>query len=242
MKKSSIILLLLVGQLNVFGQWAITKQMRAENTLDRLSDKGGLSNSDILYGIPGDPGSVIGDTYLNKNWNKSTILLYQSETMLEGYPIKYDIKNNLIEIKSASGTKILDIRKIKNIVWIDSVTSVTHYFVNGNEYKIDGVPVSGLLEVVADGSVPLLKKTGVYVKQPTYNAALDVGTKDVKIYQKEEIYYATEGQLTRIKNKKDVLAAAGSRYKEVESFIKKNSINLNKENELRRIFDFLNAG
>lgn len=241
MKKLSIILMLLAGQLTVFGQWAITKQMRAENTLDRLSDKGGLSNSDQLYGIPWEPGGVIGDTYLNKNWNKSTILLYQSETMIEGYPVKYDIKTNLVEIKSPSGIKILDVRKIKNLVWIDSLTSFTHYFVNGNEYKSEGTPVTGLLEVMADGQIPLLKKTGIYVKQPTYNAALDVGSKDVKIYQKEEIFYSKDGQLKRVKNKKDVLAAAGDRFKEVESFIKQNSINVNKETELIKVFDFLNA-
>ncbi|HRG78982.1 MAG TPA: hypothetical protein PL167_05205, partial [Cyclobacteriaceae bacterium] len=70
---------------NSFGQAAIPPQMRAENTLDRISSKNSLSGSDILYGLPVPPGSTMGDNYLNKEWNQATFLLYQSEKMIEGY-------------------------------------------------------------------------------------------------------------------------------------------------------------
>jgi len=59
--------------LDSFGQWAIPAQMRAENTLDRLSSKNTMSASDILYGVPLPPGSVVGDDYLDKKWNMATI-------------------------------------------------------------------------------------------------------------------------------------------------------------------------
>jgi len=224
-----------------FGQWAIPTNMRAENTLDRLSDKGGLSRSDMLYGIPMAPGNVVGDNYLNKNWNAATILLYQSETMIEGFPVKYDIKNDLIEIKTKSGVKILGCDKIRNLVWIDSVNAQPHYFVNASEFKKDGVEFRGLLEVLVDGKLPLLKKTEIYIKQPTYNAAMDAGSKDTKIFQRETIFSAKDKNLIKIKNKSDILAIAGDREKETTSFIKENKINTNKLPELRRVFEFLNA-
>lgn len=236
-----LVLLSILLQFQVFGQWAIPAQMRAENTLDRLSDKGGLSNSDILYGVPLPPGKVIGDNYLDKKWNKANILLYQSETVIEGYPIKYDIKSDLVEIKTSSGIKILDIKKIKNIVWVDSVTLIPHYFVNAGEFKREGVPSRGLLEVLVDGTIPLVKKTDLFVKKPTYNAALDVGTRDTKIYPKETTYYVKEGEMIKVKGKKDIPAAAADRANEVESFIKANKLNVNKETDLIRVFEFLNS-
>lgn len=236
-----LVLLSILLQFEVFGQWAIPAQMRAENTLDRLSDKGGLSNSDILYGVPLPPGKVIGDNYLDKKWNKANILLYQSETVIEGYPIKYDIKSDLVEIKTNAGIKILDIKKIKNIVWVDSITSIPHYFVNAGEFKREGVPSRGLLEVLVDGTIPLVKKTELFVKKPTYNAALDVGTRDTKIYPKETNYYVKDGEMIKVKGKKDISAAAADRANEVESFIKVNKLNVNKETDLIRVFEILNS-
>lgn len=236
-----LVLLLTLLQFEVFGQWAIPAQMRAENTLDRLSDKGGLSNSDILYGVPLPPGSVIGDNYLDKKWNKANILLYQTETIIEGYPVKYDVKSDLIEIKTNVGIKVLDVKKVKNLVWVDSISSAPHYFVNAGEFKKEGVPSKGLLEVLVDGTLPLVKKTEFFVKKPTYNAALDVGTRDTKIYPKETTYFVKEGEMIKVKGKKDIAAAAPERAKEVETFIKVNKLNVNKEADLIKVFEFLNA-
>jgi hypothetical protein len=241
MKKLVTVLFILFSHAYAFSQWAIPAKLRAENTLDRMSDKGGLSNSDILYGVPGEPGGVVGDVYLNKKWNTATILLYQSETMIEGYPVKYDVKSNLIEIKSTTGIKILDVRKIKNMVWRDSVTTIPHYFVNANEYKKDGAPYSGLLEVLVDGPMPLLKKTELFIKQPTYNDAMGSGSKDVKIYLKPLIFYSKDGELVEVKNKKDVLNASGGLSKEVEAFIKNNKLSISKDAGMIRAFEFINS-
>lgn len=226
---------------NSFGQAAIPPQLRAENTLDRMSSKNSLSGSDILYGLPVPPGTTIGDNYLNKEWNQATFLLYQSEKMIEGYPAKFDIQSDLFEVKTKNGIKILDNSKVKNVVWIDSLTSLPHYFVNGKEYRIEGVPSSGILEILVDGIFPLFKKTELLVKEPTYNVAFDVGSRDKKIIQKEIIYYGKDKDLIRVKNKKDVLAAAGDRAAEVEAFVKSNKLGLNKETDIKRVFEFLNA-
>jgi hypothetical protein len=226
---------------STFGQAAIPPQLRAENTLDRMSAKNSLSGSDILYGLPVPPGSTIGDNYLNKEWNQATFLLYQSEKMIEGYPAKYDIQSDLFEVKTTNGIKILDGSKVKNTVWIDSLTSRPHYFINGKEYQIEGVPSSGILEILVDGAFPLFKKTELYVKEPTYNVAFDVGSRDKKILQKETIFSGKDKDLVKLKNKKDVLAAAGDRANEVESFIKSNKLSVNKEGDLIRVFEFLNS-
>ena len=230
----------LLCQVSVFAQWAIPTQLRAENTLDRLSDKGGLSNSDILYGIPLPPGSVVGDVYFDKKWNSATILLYQTETMIEGYPVKYDIKGDVLEIKSSAGIKVLDVRKVKNMVWIDSLTQKPHYFANGAEFKVEGVPVNGLLEVLVDGKTPLMKRDQIYVKDPTYNVAMGAGSRDTKIYHKFTYYYSKGSELIKVKGKKDVLAITNNTAA-VEEYIKQNKLNVSKESGLIKVFEYINT-
>jgi hypothetical protein len=225
---------------SLLAQWAIPAQMRAGNTLDRLSTTNSLSASDILYGVPLPPGALVGDYYLDNKWNKSTVLLYKSENMIEGYYARYDINSDLVEFKTKSGVKVLEIQKIKNLVWIDSLTAHPHYFVNSKEYKFDGTELTGFLEVIVDGTLPLMKRTELTVKEPTYVVAFDVGSRDTKIYKKHSFLYAMEQNLFEIKGKKDLQKASGHRINEVETFIKKQKLNPNKEPDLKQVFEFLN--
>jgi hypothetical protein len=241
MKRLFLVLIVSGTVTCTYAQWAIPPNMRAQNTLTRLSEPiRGMSNADLLYGIPMEPGIVIGDNYLDKKWNTANILLYQSETMIEGYPVKYDVKNDLLEIQSRSGIKVLEGKKIKNLVWVDSITTQPHYFVNGAEYRYENSKLLGLLEVIVDGEIPLLKRAEVNVKKPNYNAALDVGSKDTKIYFKDVFLFARGKDLFVIKNKEDVSEAAGDRSAEVEAFIKENKLNVNKQPGLKQAFEFLN--
>jgi hypothetical protein len=241
MKGLILVLIVISLVIDAKAQWAIPPNMRAQNTLNRLSEPiRGMSSADLLYGIPMEPGIVIGDNYLDKKWNTATILLYQSETMIEGYPVKYDVKNDLLEIQSRSGIKVLEVKKIKNLVWVDSITTQPHYFVNGAEYRYENSKLLGLLEVIVDGDTPLLKRSELNTKKPTYNAALDVGSKDTKIYFKDVFLYARGKDLYMIKNKEDVLKASGDHSAEVAAFIKENKINTNKQPGLKQVFEYLN--
>ena len=166
MKKLLILLTFVIFFHPAFSQWAIPQQMRASNTLDRMSDTNGISRNDLLYGIPMTPGGVKGSTYLDKKWNLATISLFQWEKLLEGYPVKYELKENELEVKASNGIKILDTKNIKSLVWKDSITQEPKYFISGSEYKDEGTPLNGLLEVLSDGKVPLLKRNFVVVKAP----------------------------------------------------------------------------
>jgi hypothetical protein len=215
--------------------------MRAQTTMTRLSELNrGVSSGEFIYGIPMEAGAVIGDYYLDKKWNNANILLYQSETIIEGYPVKYDVKNDLLEIKSMSGIKVLEGKKIKNLVWVDSITTQPRYFVNGAEYRYENSKLLGLLEVIVDGEIPLLKRAEVSTRKPNYNAALDVGSKDTKISLKDVFLYASGKELMIIKNKEDVLLAAGKRSEETEAYIKENKLNTNKLPGLKQVFEYLN--
>jgi hypothetical protein len=240
MKNLSIILLVLFFQTYAFGQLTIPAGMRASNSNNGISELNVLNENSFyaLRGVP--PGDVVGDYYLNEKWNKANILLYQSEMVLEGYNAKYDIKNDIIEIQTSVGVRILDVKEVRNLVWIDSLTIEPQYFVNAHEFN-KGIGYDVLLQVLAKGPIPLLKQTELVITPPSYNVALSIGSKDTKIYKKSIILYSKEGELFEIKNKKDILKASGDLSKEVEVFIKSNKLKVSKDEGLRRVFEFINS-
>jgi hypothetical protein len=218
----------------------IPKQMRSQMTLDRMA-QGGVGRNDILYGIPSEPGRLVGDFYLDSKWNNGTIMLIETETLIEGYPIKYDLKSQSLEIQSKAGIKVLDAKKVKSLVWIDSLTQKPYYFINAAEFTEDGTPLRGLIEVAVDGNLPLFCRSTIWVKKPDYVPALDVGSKDEIINKRRAYYYSSGKELVKITTKKKLLPIFGDEAKSVQNFIKVNALSVNDPTHLRRIFEFYNS-
>ncbi|MEQ8425614.1 MAG: hypothetical protein RIA63_12945 [Cyclobacteriaceae bacterium] len=215
--------------------------MRVRLTTDALSNIGTLGNSGALYGVDSPPGRVKGDYYLDSRWNKGAILAYEVDKVIEGYLVKYDINGNSIEIKASKIHRLISVDRVQSIVWYDSLTSAPHAFVNAKEFKENGVPLTGLIEVVSDGKIPLMKRTTLYVKKPNYVVAMDVGSKDTEIMKLEKFYYAKGKDLFEVKKKKDLLVLFGDKGPEMDEFIKRNAINLRQEAGLKILFSHYNA-
>ena len=172
--------------LHVAAQSVVPPQTRAEFNISRFSGSEGFRVGEMLYGLPAPSGNVVGDVYLSNNWNQSKIQLYENGKIISGFPVKYNLKSDVIEIKSKTGIKILTASKVKTFVILDSISQEERYFVNAMELRHDGTPLTGFLEVIVDGNTPLLKRTYLFEKEPTYNPALDVGSRDTKILKKEK--------------------------------------------------------
>lgn len=215
--------------------------MCSQFTLDQISDQQGVGLGEILYGVPVPPGEIIGDTYLDKKWNVARVLLYERDKIIEGYPVRYDIKDDVLEIRSRTQVKVIETRKISTVVWIDSLSGVNRFLVNGRAFPLEGVRLTGLLDVLSDGKMPLLKRTTVVEKDPDYNAALHVGSRDKKLLRKHVFYYSVAGALTKIGSKKALLPAFGDHAAEMETFIKTNKIDLDDERSLTLLFDHYNS-
>ncbi len=243
MKKLMTIFIFLIFVSKSYAQSVVPNNIRATNTLERLFDLAGISNSDMLYGIPLPEGKVIGDTYLDLHWKNSTILLYEKDKLIEGYPVRYDIYLDELEIKAKNGIKVLKGNKIKSFVWVDSLTQVPSYFMNGKEFKNeDNVSFTGFFQVVSDGSLPLFKKTLIEVKKANYNVQFNVGSPDDKILKKQHFYVVKGDQAMEIPtSKKKLLPLFGDKSDEVEKFIKENALTTTKEDHLKLIFDYYNS-
>ncbi len=220
---------------------ALPQAMTAQFAMDRMTDIDGLGRNDVLYGVPLPPGRVVGDVYYDKKWNIARVMLSNNDQIIEGIRVRYDLAESAIELKGKQSVKVLDVSKIKSVVWIDSLTQAKRYFVNGNQYQLEGVPLLGLLEVLADGRFPLLKRTMIVIKKATYNAAVDAGSRDTKIIKESTCYFVNGNDLRPAKSKKTLLAAFGEHADDMEKYIKVNKLNLNSERGLTLLFAYYNS-
>lgn len=227
-----------------FGQpsSAVPANIRASNTLDRLSAQNGLSPTDLMFGIPLPPGETIGDTYLNTDWKLATLLLYDQDKMLEGYPVRYDLKSNELEVKAKNGIRVINGNKVKSFIWIDSLTKQSAYFLNGKDFvDEEGVSQNGFYQVLSDGKIPPLKKTSLFVKKADYVVQFDVGSRNDIIKKQEDYFYLIEKQIIPLpSSKKKFIAIFGEKSEEMEKFLKKNKLSLNQAHHLAAIFEHYN--
>lgn len=224
-----------------WSQNALPAQIRIRQTLDGMSDLGGVSQSDLLYGVDILPGRILGDYYLDSKWNKASLLMYGSDKVIEGHYVKYDIEGNALEVKVDKAIKLILVNRIESLVWYDSLTQIPRAFVNAKGYTEKGVPLTGFLEILEDGQFPLAKRTTIWIKQPDYVVAFDVGSKDTKINKRETFYIAKNNELFEIKKKKDLLSYFGDKALAMDEFMKVNDLSIKQERGLRSIMAHYNA-
>lgn len=220
----------------------VPKNIRAANTLDNLFDANGLGTTDAFYGIELEPGRVVGSTYLNDQWKRTSIMLYDTEKLIEGLQTKYEIDLDQLEIRTAGGVKVLSGRRIKSFVWVDSLSKIPHYFVNARDYKSEqGAPMTGFYEVLAEGPLTLLVKTSIVVRDPTYDHRLDMGQRDTRILKRTSFFYLDNNVVRELpSSRKKLLPVFGDHAAEADKFIKLNNLSLTQPGHLRALFEHYN--
>lgn len=237
--KKFILATALVLPLAVFGQ-AIPTNIRSQISLERLTTSSLDRVGNNIIGIPVPAGRVVGDFYLDPKWNLGSVEITNKNATIDGYPMKYDIKSQNVEILTPTGIRLLELKNVGAVVWFDSLTRQPHYFVNASKYTLDGAPMTGLMEVLADGKRALFSKAEVHVKQPTYVVAIDAGSRDTEIYKKVAYYYNNGTELVLIKSKKKFLEGFSAEERsDIESFMKKNSVDMKSERDLIALFSHL---
>ena len=241
MKKALLFAIGIIITVNVYSQNAVPTHIRAINLMQQV--KAGVTTSDVFFEIPLPAGKVIGDTYLDTEWKPGSIMLFDSDKMVKGYPIRYDINTNEIEISSSTGVKVLFGKKVRSFMWLDSLTDTPHYFVNASTYIEDNVaPLTGFFEVLADGNFPLFKRTVLVVEKANYNHQLNAGSRDDKIIKQVDYFAASGNKMIPLpSSKKKFFVLFGERAEEVMNYSKQNAPRIAREDDLKAIFDFYNG-
>lgn len=220
---------------------AVPSNIRAANTLDQLS-AGDIRPADLIYGIPIPPGEIIGDVYQDQEWRKTAVLLYSQSKLIEGYRCRYNILSNQIEIQTGSGERAIEGSKVKSFVWIDPKDDSPLFFVNAQDFKVNGHPQSGFLQVLSDGRLPLFKKTSIFIREPDYKPEFSMGSRDTRLIKREQLYYSGNDELFSLntKNKRKFIDGFGELSTEIDSFINVNELKISNEDHVILIFEFFN--
>lgn len=178
---------------------ALQKTIRATNISELFTKRPNFIGGNQVFGIPPEPKRLEGNFYLDPKWSKASILLYRDFEVLEGYFARYNISTNTFELRMDEEDMVTTLPglRVQNIVWVDENANVPRYFVNGMEFKDDGVPISGFFEVLVDGQMPLVRRTVASIRASNYNEALMVGERNDQI--KKEIFTITSKIKTYIR-------------------------------------------
>jgi hypothetical protein len=220
------------------------KSIRSLNVAEIFSSQIEFTAKNTVYGIPPEPKKIIGNFYLDPKWNKANIQLYDQENILKGLLIRYNISSNTIEVKTEDSEKIIIIpgNRIQNLVWIDSKHKVPRYFVNGLDFKLDGVPISGFFEVLVEGHLPLLRRTVASIKESNYNATLMIGNYDHEIKKRNVYYYLNKNELIPIpKKKKELFKLFGDKESFLKNMLDESQLNIKDETNLFILFTNFNS-
>lgn len=216
-----------------------SQSVDSDNTVRRVVTEK-LQTSEIIQGFDNREYSVEGDYYLNPDWYEGFITLKNNQTFQQ-YPLKYDIFNDILEIKVKDEIKILKGEKIASFTWFNEARKEEIFYLNSHDYRLNGTPLIGFFELVADGKVQLLSKVEVAIKDPTYLQGLDMGKQYTEILKKE-VYYLSDASkaLKEIKNKKDLWEYLGNDAQHVKQHMRQAKLSVKKKQELAQIVSFIN--
>ncbi|MFD2201313.1 carboxypeptidase-like regulatory domain-containing protein [Shivajiella indica] len=208
---------------------ALQKTIRATNIAELFTKRPNFIGGNQVFGIPPEPKRLVGNFYLDPKWNKASILLYKDNEVVEGYFVRYNINSNNFELRAEQEDLVSSMPgfRVQNIVWVDSEHNVPRYFVNGMDFREDGVPISGIFEVLVDGQMPLLRRTIATIKTSNYNEALMVGQRNDQIMKRNVYYFLKDKNVIEIpKKKKDFFAIFGDKAEEIKKFVDENEVNI----------------
>jgi hypothetical protein len=227
------------------GQMAtsLPSNVRATNTLDGLKD-GGLTNSEILYGMPMAPGDIIGDEFLNENWDKSEVSMKDSDKKIQDFPCRYNLATNELFFQTQTGeVRALKGSKVKSFSLTDGKTGKVSEFVSAGKFLEDGAPLDGFVEVLVDGKSGLYKRYQINVIKPNYRQEFDMGSRDTKLVKKSTYFRADGINLVKlnVKSKKKFPRAFGDQQSKVQMYVNASeSFDPGNEFQLMELFRFLN--
>jgi hypothetical protein len=222
-----------------------TKDLLNLNTEGMRGQSVSANASRMIYGIPRTPGQLIGDNYLDTTFTETKVMLFNEDRIYAGTPGRLDIKNNLLEINTNLGPRVVDGVRIKFFTMIrppkfnsDNTSSV---FVNTRNFKGDGEKINGFLEIITEGRLTLMIHHKAWLKKATYNEALSLGeVNDIVI--KERTFYVSRGDmLTKLSvNRKGILEATSDKRSEMEKYLKENDFEYKNIKDLTQIIAHYN--
>ena len=180
---------------------------------------------------------VQGSPYLTDDWQKGAVK-FSNGQIHKDVDLKYDQAAEQLIFKGEKGAPLTFIHPVKEFTLLKNNGTGVIVFRNG--YKpVDGAASNTFYQVLTDGETALLKRSFKKIQEnKPYNSATTVKTfVDVNDY-----YLVKNGSLIKVKrDAKDILPNLTDYTTELQTFIKKNRLNLKSEADLILLITYYNS-
>lgn len=179
---------------------------------------------------------IQGSPYLNDNFIKGSIYTV-SKTQYQDIPLRYNIYNDDMEFQTNDNNVLaLSTPEIVEKITFGDYTMEYIPYVTSRNVK------NGFFELILKGKASLYAKPQVEFLEAKDPAPYK-DAEPAKFLRKDDRYYIRLGMEAAVPcgNKKDVLGIFTDHSEELEAFIKKNKINVKKEDELKKLVEYYNS-
>ncbi len=214
--------------------------IRATNTIERLTYGLGVTNlpGSNMQLMPMNKPQTTGDNYMNKNWNRTSFIMYGAQEPSEGYLTRYDLLGEELDVYVDNGVKVVKAKDLKSFAWVDSLSHYPAFFINAKDFKTeDGVYLKGFLEVITEGSIPLFRHVEAKILEANYNMTLNVGRRDNEIIQHRTLYYMKDNVLYKLPLRmKKILEVFGEHESQMRGYVRKKALRADVQNDIISLF------
>lgn len=199
--------------------------------------------SDI--GLAGKPLMIDAETkysgtpYLETSWHNGNIKL-NNEYVFESVKIRYNVFQDVPEFNKDGQAMSLDPLKVREFTY-QTYNGAPKNYVFKNGFTVPGFTPKNYFEVLYGGNIYLLKK---HIKEIVNDPNATYGSVASKVIsdRKELCYVIGENNSGLLKaNKKSVLALFPGKEKQIEEYVKANKLIYKFEEDLAKIFAFVDT-
>jgi len=204
--------------------------------VDNRVDPGGM-----LDEIKLPPSGVHGTIYYEPEWNNGKVYLNSGQVLIN-FPIRYDVENHQIEIKTRVVVKVCAWNQYSKFEWQSNFSKDSIVFVNSNQFIYsDGTPPIGAIRILYDGKIKLLAMPYVKILTSNYAPTVDIGNRDHKMVHRDAFLLQYRGLVTKFDSKKELLDIIGSKSQQLKKYMKKNNLKASKAEDLTQAIEYLNT-
>ncbi|WP_162428636.1 hypothetical protein [Pontibacter pudoricolor] len=196
-----------------------------------------IVNYDNIRDLTSRKANAEGTVYLYDNWITGT-LYTSSGHVLQDASLKYDIKNDVMEINTADGVKTLLGKYIRQFELQEPAQKAL--YVSGSDNDVAAGLHTAFYKVLATSpDINLLMRTELHLKRSDYSPQFDVGSKTDKLVKKEKLFLAKGNDLTELE--KDSYPVFGDKADRVKAYAKAKKLKLNKKEDAIAILEFYSS-
>lgn len=182
---------------------------------------------------------VQGNAYLVDYWIKGTVK-FESEKTVSDIPLRYDMVSGELQFQNPAGQILTFAEPVAEflIPYPEEGVITSKPFRNGFK-AADNATEATFYQILFDGSITLAKRASKVIKERRmYNSATVEKTFDLV----ETYYLIHDNQPLKIKrDRKMILAFAGSKKSALEAFVKSHNLDLKREADLIKLVQHYNS-